>query len=367
MKKILFLGIALFMVNSVSSAMLDVYFGTSEKGIYYASFDSEKGSLGDVKLAAEIDAPGFLALHPDKKMLYAVARQNDQGVVAGYQIMSNGMLEQRSLEVIPDGGGAHIAVHPSGKFLLTAQYGSGTVALFPLDDEGKPGTPELSVHKGGSNVVPRRQSEPHPHWCGYSPDGRYAFIPDLGMDGIVVYEVNENKPAISRHGFMASVPGGGPRHMRFSMDGEYIYCLNELSLSVTTFRYNSDKGTAVLVSTTPALSEETKAKEEFNSAAEILVHPSGRFVYSSNRGHDSVTAYETDSEGGEMKVIEVEHIRGAWPRNINMDASGQWLLAAGAHSNTVAVFDIDASTGELTYKRRSVVNVPMPICILFVE
>jgi len=367
MKKILLFGIALFLVNTLYSAMLNVYFGTKEKGIYYAPFDSDKGILGEVNLAAEIDAPGFLALHPDKKKLYAVGRQNGQGVVAGYQIQSNGVLKQYTLEAIPDGGAAHISVHHSGKFLLTAQYGSGTVALFPLDEDGKLGTPELYVHKGGSNVVPQRQEEPHPHWCGYSPDGRYAFVPDLGMDGIVVYEVNENKPAITRHGFLASVPGGGPRHMRFSTDGEFIYCLNELSLSITTFRYDSGKGTAVQLSTTPALSEETKSKESFNSAAEILVHPNGRFVYSSNRGHDSVTAYKTDSEGDKMTVIEVEPIRGAWPRNIIMDASGKWLLAAGAHSNTVAVFGIDPSTGELTYQRQGVVNVPAPICILFVE
>jgi 6-phosphogluconolactonase len=143
--------------------------------------------------------------------------------------------------------------------------------------------------------------------------------------------------------------------------------LNELTLSVTTFAYNEATGTAVKKSTTAALSEAVKARETFNSAAEILVHPNGQFVYSSNRGNDSVTAYRADPETGRLTVTEVEPIRGAWPRNINMDPSGRWLLAAGAHSNTVAVHAIDQDTGELTYQRQRIINVPGPICVLFVE
>ena len=215
--------------------------------------------------------------------------------------------------------------------------------------------------------MPGRQDKPHPHWCGFSPDGQYAFVPDLGMDGIVIYRVDQDKPAIINHGFTATVPGGGPRHMRFSVDGKFIYLLNELSLSVTTFKYAATTGTATRLSTTPALSEEVKDKEVFNSAAEILVHPNGRFVYSSNRGNDSVTAYNVDPATGLLTVTEVEPIRGAWPRNINLDSSGRWLLAAGAHSNTISVFSIDQSTGELTFQPKSIINVPGPICILFLE
>ena len=153
--------------------------------------------------------------------------------------------------------------------------------------------------------------------------------------------------------------------MRFSVDGKFIYLLNELSLSVTTFRYDAATGTTTRQSTTPALSEEAKAKEAFNSAAEILVHPNGRFVYSSNRGNDSVTVYLADTATGRLSVTEVEPIRGAWPRNINLDPSGRWLLAAGAHSNTISVHAIDQASGELTYQTRSVINVPGPICVVF--
>ena len=153
--------------------------------------------------------------------------------------------------------------------------------------------------------------------------------------------------------------------MRFSADGKFVYLLNELALSVTTFAYDADSGQLEKRGTVKALGEEAKAKETFNSASEILVHPSGRFVYSANRGNDSVTVYRAEPASGELEVLEVEPIRGAWPRNINLDPSGRWLLAAGADSNTISVFAIDQESGELAFQRGGVVNVPGCICILF--
>jgi len=185
------------------------------------------------------------------------------------------------------------------------------------------------------------------------------------MDGIVIYRVDTETPAVEKHGFAESVPGGGPRHMRFSKCGNYIFLLNELSLSVTSYAWDAEEGTAEMLSVTPALSEEAKAGETFNSAAEILVHPKGRFVYSSNRGHDSVTVYHADKDSGSLEVVQVQPIRGAFPRNINLDPTGNWLLAAGADSNTIAVHAVDPETGKLTYQRGHVINVPSPICILF--
>ena len=370
MKKIILTIIFLLITGIVQGKVMHIYFGTGgadTKGIYQATFDTETGTLSQARLAAELGNPGFLALHPDKQKLYAVGQLDGQDVVVGYRIDSSGILKQFTVSAIGDGEGTHIAVHPSGGFLLTAQYGGCSTALFPLDQEGNLGIATVTEHHGGSNIVPGRQDKPHPHWCGFSPDGQYAFVPDLGMDGIVIYRVDAEKPAITKHGFAASVPGSGPRHMRFSVDGKFIYLLNELSLSVTTFKYDYANGTATQMSTTPALSEQIKDKEEFNAAAEILVHPNGRFVYSSNRGNDSVTSYSADPTTGFLTVNEVEPIRGAWPRNINMDHSGHWLLAAGAHSNTISVFAIDQSTGELTFKRNGVINVPGPICILFLE
>ena len=345
-----------------------VYFGTGgkgAKGIYRGTFDAAKGRLTPVSRAAEIGSPGFLAVQPAGGKLYAVARWERSAGVVGYEIKPKGGLVEFTRRANPDGGGAHIAVHPSGRFLLTAQYGGGSTAFFPLDDDGNLGAPVVHEHKGGSGVVARRQDSPHPHWCGFSPDAKYAFVPDLGTDQIHIYKVAKNLASIAPHGFAQSVPGGGPRHMRFSVDGRFIYLLNELSLSVTTFAWNAKAGTATRLSTTPSLSEEVKAAESFNSAAEILVHPSGKFVYSSNRGHDSVTVYRADPATGKLEVIQVQPIRGAFPRNINLDPTATWLLAAGADSGTVAAHRIDPGTGRLTYQRGAIVQVPAPICILF--
>lgn len=364
----LFVAAGLASVVSLRADPRPVFFGTGgpgARGIYRATFDRETGRLGPAELAAEVGSPGFLALHPRSSVLYAVAHGPAGPGAVAYRVAADGSLAVLNSEATGDGGAAHVAVHPSGRLLLTAQYGGGSTAAFPLDDEGRLEKPTLHEHTGGSGVVKDRQEAPHPHWCGFSPDGRFALVPDLGMDGIVIYRVDPEARTISPHGFAASVPGGGPRHMRFSPEGKHIYLLNELSLSVSVFAWNSEAGTAERLGTTPALSDDAKAAEAFNSAAEILVHPSGAFVYSSNRGHDSVTVYRTRDGGRALDVIQVQPIRGAFPRNIALDPSGRWLLAAGADSNTVAVHAVDPDTGRLTYQTKGIINVPAPICILF--
>ena len=358
-------------VALAAAQAMPVYFGTGgggAKGIYRATFDPKTGKLTAAELAAEVGNPGFLALHPDGNKLYAVAGVAGVPSAVGYRIGATGALEVINSAPTTDGGGAHIAVHPSGKFLLTAQYGGGSTALFPLDADGRLGTAQVVKHgTKGSGVMPGRQEKPHAHMCAFSPDGRFALVPDLGMDAIVVHRIDLAAPSITMHGVIASVPGGGARHMKFSPDGKFIYLLNELSLSVTSFAWDAAAGTANLIATVPALSEAAKAKEAFNSAAEILVHASGKFVYSSNRGHDTVTVYRADPATAVLQVIQVQPVRGAFPRNIALSPDGGWLLAAGADSNTVAVHRVNQATGELTYQTKGVINVPAPICIVFLQ
>ena len=241
------------------------------------------------------------------------------------------------------------------------------MAVFPLAADGTLGAAKLIRHQGGSKVVPQRQDSPHPHYTGWSPDGRFALVPDLGLDGIVIYRVNADAASLERHGFAASVPGGGPRHLKFSPDGKFIYLLNELSVSLSTFAWDASAGTAKLLGTVPSISEAAKARETHNSGAEVLMHPSGRFVYFSNRGHDTVTVFRVDPATGAAEVAQVQPVRGAFPRNINLAPGAGWLLAAGADSNTVSVHKVDAAAGVLTYQTKGVINVPAPICIVFVR
>ena len=367
-KYMLGMAISFFSLANTAIAEQHIYFGTGAKlgdGIYHALLDDENGGLSKPQKVADIKAPGFLAQHPTLQVLYAVASINKQAVVAAYKIASDGQLTLINHVNIGVGGAAHMTVHPSGRFLLTAQTGRGSVALFSLDAKGALIAREQVIeHKGGSNVVKKRQNKPHPHWVGFSPDGQYTLVPDLGKDTIVIYRIDFDELKLTYHAKTDSLPGSGPRHMRFTTNGEYIYLLNELSLTITSFAYDEDTGTAKTVAVVPTLSEEIKSQEAFNTTAEILVHPSGKFVYSSNRGHDSVSVFSSDENTGKLTLQEVEPVRGAFPRNINMDIGGKWLLAAGQHSNTVSVFSIDADNGLLQYQTKSIVNVPEPICIL---
>ena len=206
---------------------------------------------------------------------------------------------------------------------------------------------------------------PHIHiGVDIPPCGKFALIPDLGLDQIVLYRVDQKRTNIQSHGYVNSVPGGGPRHMRFSNCGKYIFLLNELSLTVETFSWDSQTGSAKSLFSTPTLTELEKGQESFNSAAEILVHPSGKWLFSSNRGHDSVTVYEAENNGS-LKVIQKQPIRGAFPRNINLSPDGQWLISAGQDSNTISAHKVDNRNGKLTYQRGRIANVPNPTCLLF--
>ena len=357
-----------------NAEQVDVWFGTTvtkkglSKGIYHANFDTETGELSKPTLAMEVDSPGFLAMHPNGEMLYAAARESGKGVVVAYKI--NHVNEQVTLTkansiTIGDGKAVHLSVDRSGKFLLTAQYRGGSTALFDLADDGSiVSRRQLLKHQGGSGVVKKRQDKPHAHWVGTSPDNQYVFVPDLGMDKVVIWKLDAATATLSPHGFGVCPPGSGPRHMKFDPTGTRIYVLNELTLSVTTFDYDKAVGTMTPVQTVEALSEARKAKEVFNSASEIRVHPSGKFVYSANRGNDTISVFRVDPATKDLSIVEVEPIRGSWPRNFNLDPTGKWLIAAGQKSNTATVFSIDQSTGELTYVRKSV-TVPSSICVLF--
>ncbi|MDA7618766.1 lactonase family protein [Verrucomicrobia bacterium] len=350
----------------------DVWIGTGSawpsQGIYHCQLDLETGKLSRPSLAAKVAGPGFLAMHPKGSHLYAVASYKGKGSVVCYAIDQGADGPELSfvnaLE-IGDGGGTHLAVDALGRVLLTAQYGGGSVAVFALNQDGTlDRKTQVVEHSGGARVVGRRQDAPHPHWVGFSPEGNFVFVPDLGLDQVVIYGLDASHARIRPHGQTHTPRGGGPRHMKFHPNGRWAYVLNELSLSVTLCDYDKVGGSLLVRQTLPGVPHEQLQEEQFKSASEIRVHPSGRYVYAANRGHDTITAYRVHPETGELSVIEREHVRGATPRNFNIDPSGRWLLAAGQDSHTLASFLIDQDTGRLTYNR-SVVHAPSAICVLF--
>ena len=355
-----------------ADSMLDVWLGTSRskasQGIYHCTLNQQTGKLSETKLVAEISGPGFLAMHPGGKVLYAVGSLDGTPSVVAYKIAGRG--KNASLELlnslpIGDGGAAHVSVDPTGAMLLTAQYGGGSTASYSLAADGSlEKQTALINHEGGSRVVSGRQDAPHAHWTGFSPDNRFAFVPDLGLDKVVIYKVDLANATITPHGSAQAPAGGGPRHMKFHPNGKWAYVLNELALSVSVYDYDSKTAAMTPKQTIPAVPISELAKLQFKSASEIRIHPSGKFAYSANRGHDTITAYGINPTDGMLSVVEVENVRGATPRNFNLDPSGKWLIAGGQDSQTLASFVVDDQTGELTYNR-SIVSTPSPICVLF--
>ena len=263
-----------------------------------------------------------------------------------------------------DGRGTHVSVDATGKMLLTAQYGGGSTAAYLLNDDGSIEKETcLMKHEGGSGVVDRRQDSPHAHWAGFSPDQKFAFVPDLGLDQVLIYKVNLESATIEPHGSAATPPGSGPRHFKFHPNGKWGYVFNELAMTVSMFDYDADAGELSIQQTLSTLDDDAMKQEKFLSGAEIRIHPNGKYLYASNRGHDSITVFRIRANG-QLTKIQNEAVRGAFPRNFNLDPSGRWALVAGQTSHTLSCFEIDAESGRLTY-HQEVISTPSPICVVF--
>ncbi|MEM7698571.1 MAG: lactonase family protein [Verrucomicrobiota bacterium] len=359
-------GLILGFSANTRSEEIPIWIGTGSRdaaGIYLVKLNTDSGKLSQPMVAGEIGGAGFLAKSKDGKFLYSLCSE-EKGSVAAFRIKDDHTLELINTMPTGDGGAAHLAVDDAGKILLSAQYGGGSVTSYALRADGGIDRVTATFEHEGSGPNPQRQKAPHPHWIGFSPDQSYAFCPDLGIDQIVVYQVDHETQALvetERRGI--TIPGGGPRHMKFDPAGAQVYLLNELIPSVTRFGYDAETGALEQIDTIKSLSDEAIASELRVTASEIRFHPSGKFLYSANRGHDSITAYAV-AEDGSLSVVEVEPVRGAWPRNFNLDPSGKWLVAAGRHTNTLTVFAVDQETGALTYSAVAA-NVPAPICVEF--
>ena len=363
--------IALFsIVDGMSADELNVWIGSSgDAGIHHVTLNTESGKMSGPKLAAEMNGAGFLAMHPNGGFLYSTAKQNREGGVAAFRIEPGASPKLKKLKKLNfistgDGGAACVGVDKTGQVLMSAQYGGGSTSTYSINQDGSLGERvEVVEHGAGSGANPKRQKTSHPHWVGTSPDNRFLMVPDLGMDRVVVYELDSDTGKLTSHSKIAVPPGSGPRHMKFHTTGQFAYVLNELTLTVSVFEYDATTAKFNNIQLIESLPDNLKGKR-LDSAAEIRIHPSGNFVYTSNRGHDSITVFSVNQDTGKLKFVQRESIRGSWPRNFNIDPSGKWLIAAGANSNTLALFRIDGASGKLEFTQNTV-NVPSPICVLF--
>jgi 6-phosphogluconolactonase len=347
-----------------------VYIGTftqhGSKGIYLMHMDASSGALTQPELVAEAASPAFLALHPNHHLLYCV-NEVDKGAVSSYSIdEQSGKLTLLNQQPSAGHGPTHLVVDPQGKNVLTANYGSGSVAVLPIEPDGKLDAPSSTDQHKGQGADPSRQEGPHAHCVAIDPSGHYALSCDLGLDKIFVYRFDPAAHTIAPNDppFGTVAPISGPRHLAFSPDGHHLYVVNEMACTVTAFNYDADHGTMKEFQTISTLPEGFSGQK---STAEIAVHPSGKFLYASNRGDaNSIAIFTIDPSSGKLTAAGHVSTEGRAPRDFALDPSGKWLLAANQDTDNIVEFRIDPETGAL---KPAGVNIktPTPVCITFLR
>lgn len=345
-------------------------------GVRMAEFNAETGVLSETNEAVSIDGANFLALHPEKPVIYTTCntdgKKKKKGAIATLQILENGTLDVLSQSQTKSSGATHVSVDAAGKVVFTASYGSGSVASFQVEEDGSLSKAISVVEHEGSSILPSRQSSSHAHYMAAGPKNKFAYVPDLGLDKVLIYSFEESAE-LTAAGAGVVAGGAGPRHMKFSKDGQFAYVLNELNITVTTFRYDSESGSLTEVATVSAVPEDTDIKRL--SCAEIVVHPNGKFVYTSQRdlnardekdglGRNSLSVYRVTDEGV-LQRIQTISAGVRIPRNFNLHPSGKWLLAGGQSSQNVQVFAVDEKTGKLAPKGDPVACPGRPMCFVF--
>ncbi len=343
--------------------------GSKSKGIYAYRFDAATGQATPLGLAAETTNPSFVALHPNGRFLYAVNEVHNykgpnSGGVSAFSIdRASGKLT--FLNEVPSRGAdpCYITVDKTGKYVLVANYTGGSVASFPVMADGKLGEASDFVQHTGHGKDPQRQEGPHAHSIDLSPDNRYAFVDDLGLDELLAYKFDSAKGSLTPNDppFTKLEPGTGPRHFALHPSGKFAYVVSEMHSSVTALSSDLKTGTFHPLQTISALPKDFTGE---NDDAEIEMHPSGKFVYASNRGHDSIAVFAIDPAKGTLTLVEHALTKGKTPRSFEIDPTGNFLFAENEKSDNIVVFRIDQKTGRLTATGQ-VLDVASPVCVKF--
>ena len=363
--------------SSPAAAGMLVYFGTytgaKSKGIYVSRLDSASGTLSPPQLAAETASPSFLAVHPTGNFLYTVNEVSTfagqaSGSVSAFAVdRKTGLLKALNQQSSEGPGPAHLVVDKDGRNVLVANYGGGSVTVVPIGTDGRLKAPSASVQHTGSSVNPQRQKQPHAHSINLDPANRFAYVADLGLDKVLVYRFDAGKGLLTLNDpSSASVkPGAGPRHLALDQAGKFVYVINELNCTITVFSNDTAKGELREVQTISTLPP-GQAMQPSYSGAEVQVHPSGKFLYASNRGHDSIVVFTIEPGTGRLTYVENEPTQGSTPRGFGIDPDGGYFLAGNQRSDSVVVFRIDPKSGALTPTGNKI-EVGSPVSVKFVR
>jgi 6-phosphogluconolactonase len=333
------------------------------EGIYLYRLDLSDGSLTWLDTTAGIVNPSFLTFGPDRSTLYAVSELNERGGHVASLAIDPENFTLRLMNQQPAHGQAacYLVVDSTGQYVLTANFMDGSACVYPIREDGSLEDASHRIEHQGSGPNPR-QNRAHIHCVTFDRAGRYVFLSDFGIDKLVGYALDLNEGRLVPHNETAIQPGGGPRHFVFRSDGRFGYSLQELDGTVVVFSYDQEKGELHPIQTVSTLPEGFKGK---NTTSTLHIHPSFRFLYAANRGHNSIVIYEVDEKEGTLDIVGWEASGGIRPRDFNIEPSGKYLLVGHQHSDNIVTFYIDPDTGELLAVRES--EVPTPACIQFLE
>lgn len=374
---LLLLGVGMFSAcdDTPEKRKYSLYFGTytrgESQGIYSAQFDVIDGTLLSMHDPVYSENPSFLAVSPDKQFLYAVNEVNTYlgkptGAVTAFKIdPETHALTELNHQSSHGAHPAHIVVDATGRFVLTANYSGGNIAVLPIQPTGKVGTLEQMVMHSGSGPNMRRQRQPHPHSVTFSPDQQHVMVADLGIDQVRIYRWDAQNGTLTVNDPPAfqTAAGAGPRHFAFHPKNNYAYIINELNSTLTALKYHPDSGALTEIGTVSTLPENFEGD---NTCADIHVSRDGRFVYGSNRGHNSIAVFEVDQDSGQLFLVQNQDTRGRTPRNFALDPTGKWLLVANQNSDSITIFSIDNKSGMLVPVGEPY-TIPSPVCIRFMD
>lgn len=341
---------------------IGTYTRATSRGIYSLALDRATGALGEPELAAEAPSPTFLALTPDRGFLLAVCA--GPGWLSSFRVGAGSPSLAPVQLSAPDAGPTpcHVAVDGTGRFALAANYHLGQAAAIPLNSDGTFGVPRIVSHHG-HGPIPKVQAASHVHSANIARDGRFALVCDLGLDRIYSYAIDRDRVELTPGSppFLPTQPGSGPRHLAFSRDGSRAYAINELDSTVTAYRYDPPEGRLAQLQTTGVRPVGYTGE---SAAAEVSLHPNGRFLYASCRGPDILAAYEVEGGTGLLGHVESVPCGGKGPRSFSISPDGEWLVCAHQASGTLCSFRINGETGRLQ-RIPGTVAVSMPVCVLF--
>lgn len=352
---------------SKSSSLLTGYVGTYTKGdsvgIYRFTLDAEQPQIKDVQVAAKLGNPTYLTISEDNRYLYSVIKDGESGGVAAYSILGEtGELKLLNSQLTEGASPCHVSVDKENNHVVTAHYHRGTVELYKVNKEnGKVAPASSIVQHEGSGPNKERQEKPHVHYSGFTPDEKYIAVIDLGIDKLITYANNDG--VLEEVSSLSVKPGSGPRHLEFHPNGKYAYLMTELSSEVITLSYDNETGSFKefqYISTIPTDFTEN------NQGSAIHVTADGRFVYVSNRGHNSIAVFSVNQESGELTFIEHTSTEGDWPRDFVLDPSERFVVASNQESGNLVLYKRNAATGKLELVQ-SDIALPYPVCVKFLN